>query len=191
MRLILFGPPGAGKGTQASALVERYDVVHISTGDIFRANVSEETELGLKAREYMEAGKLVPDDIVIAMVDDRLRRDDVADGFLLDGFPRTDSQVKALDETLEDTGHRLDAVIRLIVDDDEVTARLLQRAEEQGRSDDNAEAIATRLEQYKADTEPAVTAYRERGILYDVDGEGAIDEVRERVLAAAAQAERA
>jgi adenylate kinase len=190
MRLILFGPPGAGKGTQASALVERYGVVHISTGDIFRANVGDETELGLQAKQYMDAGKLVPDEIVIAMVDDRLRRDDVSDGFLLDGFPRTEGQVEALDGTLEDTGHRLDAVIRLIVDDDEVTERLLQRAEEQGRSDDNAEAIATRLEQYKADTEPAVTAYRERGILYDVDGEGTIDEVRERVLAAAAQAER-
>jgi adenylate kinase len=191
MRLILFGPPGAGKGTQASALVERYGVAHISTGDIFRANVGDETELGLKAKQYMDDGKLVPDDIVIAMVDDRLRRDDVADGFLLDGFPRTEGQVEALDETLEDTGHRLDAVIRLIVDDDEVTERLLQRAVQQGRSDDTAEAIATRLEQYKADTEPAVTAYRERGILHDVDGEGTIDEVRERVLAAAAEAERA
>ena len=190
MRLILFGPPGAGKGTQASALVERYDVIHVSTGDIFRANVSDATELGLKAKEYMDAGKLVPDDIVIAMVDDRLRRDDVADGFLLDGFPRTEGQVEALDATLEDTGHRLDAVIRLIVDDGEVTKRLLQRAEEQGRSDDTEDAIVNRLEQYKADTEPAVTAYRRRGILHDVDGEGTIAEVRERVLAAAAQAER-
>lgn len=189
MRLILFGPPGAGKGTQASALVDRYDIVHISTGDIFRENVGNETKLGLQAKTYMDAGDLVPDEVVIAMVEDRLAKGDVSGGFLLDGFPRTAAQVGALDEIIAAQGHELDAVIRLVVDDGELVARLLQRAEEQGRSDDTREVIANRLDNYRAETEPAVTAYRERGILHDVDGEGDIADVRERVLAAACQAE--
>lgn len=188
MRLILFGPPGAGKGTQAEALVDRYGIAHISTGDIFRENVGNETELGRQAKRYMDAGDLVPDELVIAMVEDRLAQDDVSNGFLLDGFPRTKAQVEALDEVLAAQGHELDAVIRLVVDDDELVARLLRRAEEQGRSDDTHDVIANRLENYRAETEPAVTAYRERGILHDVDGEGDIDEVRERVLAAASRA---
>lgn len=188
MRLILFGPPGAGKGTQADALVGRYGIVHISTGDIFRQNVSGGTELGRQAKQYMDEGKLVPDDIVIAMVDDRLRRDDVDDGFLLDGYPRTLAQVRALDELLASDGHALDGVIRLTVDDDEIMERLLQRAREQGRSDDTREVIHKRLDQYRKDTEPAVATYRERGILFDVDGEGTVDEVRTRVLAAAEEA---
>lgn len=189
MRLILFGPPGAGKGTQASALVDRYHIVHISTGDIFRENVGRETELGLRAKQYMDAGDLVPDEVVIAMVEHRLAQDDAREGFLLDGFPRTAAQVEALDEILAAQGHELDAVIRLVVVDDELVARLLQRAEEQGRTDDTRDVIATRLENYRAETEPAITAYRERGILHDVDGEGDISEVRERVLAVAAKAE--
>jgi adenylate kinase len=189
MRLILFGPPGAGKGTQASALVDRYHIVHISTGDIFRENVGNETELGLRAKQYMDAGDLVPDEVVIAMVEDRLAQEDVREGFLLDGFPRTAAQVEALDEILAAQGHELDAVIRLVVDDNELVARLLQRAEEQGRSDDTRDVIANRLDNYRAETEPAVTAYRARGILHDIDGEGDIADVRERVLAAAAKAD--
>jgi len=189
MRLILFGPPGAGKGTQASALVDRYGIVHISTGDIFRENVGNETELGRTAKQYMDAGDLVPDEVVIAMVDDRLRQDDARQGFLLDGFPRTVAQVEALDEIVAAQGHTLDAVIRLIVDDDELVARLLQRARDQGRSDDTREVIANRLVNYRAETEPAVAAYRERGILRDVDGEGDVTDVRERVLAAVSEAE--
>ena len=189
MRLILFGPPGAGKGTQASALVGRYGIVHISTGDIFRENVGNETELGRTAKQYMDAGDLVPDEVVIAMVDDRLRQDDARQGFLLDGFPRTVAQVEALDEIVAAQGHTLDAVIRLIVDDDELVARLLQRARDQGRSDDTREVIANRLVNYRAETEPAVAAYRERGILRDVDGEGDVTDVRERVLAAVSEAE--
>jgi adenylate kinase len=189
MRMILFGPPGAGKGTQASALVDRYHIVHISTGDIFRENVGNETELGLRAKQYMDAGDLVPDEVVIAMVEDRLAQEDVREGFLLDGFPRTAAQVEALDEILAAQGHELDAVIRLVVDDNELVARLLQRAEEQGRSDDTRDVIANRLDNYRAETEPAVTAYRARGILHDIDGEGDIADVRERVLAAAAKAD--
>jgi adenylate kinase len=187
--MILFGPPGAGKGTQASALVDRYHIVHISTGDIFRENVGNETELGLRAKQYMDAGDLVPDEVVIAMVEDRLAQEDVREGFLLDGFPRTAAQVAALDEILAAQGHELDAVIRLVVDDNELVARLLQRAEEQGRSDDTRDVIANRLDNYRAETEPAVTAYRARGILHDIDGEGDIADVRERVLAAAAKAD--
>lgn len=190
MRLILFGPPGAGKGTQATALVDRYSIAHISTGDIFRENVGNETELGLQAKEYMDRGDLVPDEVVIAMVDDRLGQDDVANGFLLDGFPRTLAQVEALDEIVANNGNQLDAVIRLLVDDEELMTRLLHRAEEQGRTDDTREVIANRIETYKDETEPAVARYRERGILYDIDGEGDVDEVSNRVLAAAEQVEQ-
>jgi adenylate kinase len=190
MRLILFGPPGAGKGTQAAALCDQYSIVHISTGDIFRANVGNATALGRRASEYMDRGDLVPDEVVIAMVDDRLKQDDARDGFLLDGFPRTLPQVEALDEMLARNGHGLDGVVRLLVDDDELMARLLQRAREQGRADDTREVIANRIETYKDETEPAVARYRERGILYDVDGQGDVDEVRRRVLAAGEQAEQ-
>jgi adenylate kinase len=190
MRLILFGPPGAGKGTQAAALCDEYSIVHISTGDIFRANVGNATALGRRASEYMDRGDLVPDEVVIAMVDDRLKQDDARDGFLLDGFPRTLPQVEALDEMLARNGHRLDGVIRLLVDDDELMARLLQRAREQGRADDTREVIANRIETYKDETEPAVARYRERGILYDIDGQGDVDEVRRRVLRAGKEAEQ-
>lgn len=190
MRLVLFGPPGAGKGTQATAISERYGIPHISTGDIFRANVGNDTELGREAKQYMDRGDLVPDEVVIAMVDDRLGQDDAGDGFLLDGYPRTLAQVEALDETVAKHGAELDGVIRLLVDDEELMSRLLQRAEEQGRSDDTREVIASRIETYKDETEPAVAQYRERGILYDVDGEGDVDEVRSRVLDAAEQAGR-
>lgn len=190
MRLILFGPPGAGKGTQATALAERYEIPHVSTGDIFRENVGNETDLGVKAKAYMDAGDLVPDDVVIAMVEDRLNQPDTADGFLLDGFPRTAAQVEALDDILTRSGHSLDGVIRLQVDDDELMTRLLRRAEQQGRTDDTQEVIENRLTKYEAETEPAVTRYRERGLLYDVDGEGDVAEVRQRVLEAAAKAEQ-
>lgn len=190
MRVILFGPPGAGKGTQATALAERYDIPHISTGDIFRENVGNETDLGVKAKAFMDAGDLVPDDVVIAMVEDRLNQPDTGNGFLLDGFPRTAAQVEALDEILARSGHSLDGVIRLQVDDGELMTRLLRRAEEQGRTDDTPEVIANRLEKYEAETEPAVVRYRKRSILYDVDGEGDVDEVRDRVLEAAAKAEQ-
>ncbi|MBW3605178.1 MAG: adenylate kinase [Actinobacteria bacterium] len=188
MRLVLFGPPGAGKGTQATALSERYGIPHISTGDIFRANVGNDTELGREAKQYMDRGDLVPDEVVIAMVDERLGQDDAGDGFLLDGYPRTLAQVEALDKTVAQHGSQLDGVIRLLVDDEELMSRLLRRAEEQGRSDDTREVIASRIETYKDETEPTVAQYRERGILYDVDGEGDVDEVRSRVLDAAARA---
>lgn len=182
MRLILFGPPGAGKGTQATAVVDAFSLVHIATGDIFRGNVGNETELGLRAKEYMDRGDLVPDDIVIDMVDDRVQQDDALGGFLLDGFPRTVAQAEALDEVLARDGHRIDGVVRLRVDDEELVSRLLQRAEDQGRSDDTREVIENRLAVYGDETEPLVGLYRERGILHEVDGQGDVAEVRTRVL---------
>lgn len=182
MRLILFGPPGAGKGTQAEAISETFSLPHIATGDIFRNNVKNETDLGRQAKKYMDKGELVPDDVVIAMVKERISRGDAADGFLLDGFPRTVSQAEALDEALSADGTSIDAVLRLLVDDEELTARMLKRAEEQGRSDDTREVVETRLRVYRDETEPLVDRYRRQGVLHEIDGKGSIDAVRERVL---------
>jgi adenylate kinase len=182
VRLILFGPPGAGKGTQAEAISETFSLPHIATGDIFRNNVKNETDLGRQAKEYMDRGELVPDDIVIAMVKERISRGDAADGFLLDGFPRTVSQAEALDEALSADGTSVDAVLRLLVDDEELTARMLKRAQEQGRSDDTRDVVETRLRVYRDETEPLVDRYRRQGVLHEIDGKGSIDAVRERVL---------
>jgi adenylate kinase len=182
MRLILFGPPGAGKGTQATAISEELSVPHIATGDILRDNVRNETELGVRAKQYMDQGDLVPDEVVIGMLDERISRDDAADGFLLDGYPRTVAQAEALDAALAADGRAIDAVIRLLVDDDELVSRLLRRAEEQGRSDDTREVIENRLAVYRNQTEPLVGFYRDRGLLRDVDGSGSVPEIRERIL---------
>ena len=182
MRLILFGPPGAGKGTQAIAISEEFSVPHIATGDILRDNVRNETELGVRAKQYMDQGDLVPDQVVIDMDEERISRDDDADGFLLDGYPRTVAQAEALDATLAADGKAIDAVIGLIVDDDELVSRLLRRAEEQGRSDDTREVIENRLAVYRNQTEPLVGFYRDRGLLREVDGRGSIPEIRERIL---------
>jgi adenylate kinase len=182
MRLILFGPPGAGKGTQATAISEELSVPHIATGDILRDNVGNETELGVRAKQYMDQGDLVPDEVVIGMIDERISRDDAADGFLLDGYPRTVAQAEALDAALAADGKAIDAVIRLLVDDDELVSRLLRRAEEQGRSDDTREVIENRLAVYRNQTEPLVGFYRDRGLLREVDGRGSVPEVRERIL---------
>lgn len=187
MRLVLLGPPGAGKGTQAVRLAEVYGVPHIATGDIFRANVADATPLGQKAREYMDRGDLVPDDVVIEMVTDRLAAPDTEPGFLLDGFPRTVPQALALEEVLQSRGRPLDAVIRLVVTDDEVMQRLAQRREKEDRSDDDAETVRNRLEQYRAKTEPLEAFYAERELLLDVDGVGAVDEVTKRARAVLAR----
>jgi adenylate kinase len=182
MRLILFGPPGAGKGTQATAISEELSVPHIATGDILRDNVRNETELGVRAKQYMDQGDLVPDEVVIGMINERISRDDAAEGFLLDGYPRTVAQAEALDAALAADGKAIDAVIRLLVDDNELVSRLLRRAEEQGRSDDTREVIENRLAVYRNQTEPLVGFYRDRGLLRDVDGRGSVPEVRERIL---------
>ena len=183
-RLILVGPPGAGKGTQAARLSEALGVPAISTGDIFRANVKEQTELGKRAQRYMDAGEYVPDEVTNEMVRARLAEDDAADGFLLDGYPRTADQVTELDGMLAEAGATLDAVVELTADTDEVVARLLQRAKEQGRADDTEVVIRRRLEVYAEQTAPLTGIYAERGLLTQVDGMGPIESVTERLLAA-------
>ena len=184
MRLLIRGPPGAGKGTQADVLASALGVPHISTGDIFRANVSAGTPLGEEAQRYMDAGEYVPDSITNAMVRDRISHDDCQPGFLLDGYPRTLEQVNELDMMLVSDGNRLDRVLELTVDTEEVVDRLLKRAQEQGRADDTADVIRRRLEVYFDQTAPLVAVYRERGILLQVDGAGDVAEVSERILSA-------
>ena len=184
MRLLLMGPPGAGKGTQAVVIAERFAVPAISTGDIFRANVADQTALGVAAQAYMDAGEYVPDEITNAMVADRLAERDCAEGFLLDGYPRTPQQVIELDEILAFAGVGLDAVVLLEADPDELVSRLLARSEEQGRADDTESVIRRRLEVYAAETGPLADDYAERDLLSRVDGLGAVDEVTERILAA-------
>ena len=178
------GPPGAGKGTQAVVVAAALGVPHISTGDIFRANVSAGTPLGEEAQRYMNAGEYVPDSITNAMVRDRISHDDCKPGFLLDGYPRTLEQVNELDMMLQSDGRRLDRVVELTVDTEEVVGRLIKRAQEQGRADDTADVIRRRLEVYFDQTAPLVAVFRERGILLEVDGMGDVAEVTERILSA-------
>ncbi|KAE8762204.1 adenylate kinase [Georgenia thermotolerans] len=185
-RLVLLGPPGAGKGTQAVRISDRLSVPAISTGDIFRANVAEQTELGKRAQRYMDAGEYVPDEVTNAMVRDRLAQPDAVPGFLLDGYPRTADQVAELDGMLSGDGQRLDAVVELTADTDEVVTRLLKRASEQGRADDTEPVIRRRLEVYAEQTAPLARLYADRGLLVQVDGIGEIDEVTDRILAALA-----
>jgi adenylate kinase len=184
MRLILMGPPGAGKGTQAKVISSRLGVPAVSTGDIFRANVSEGTPLGVEAKRYMDAGDYVPDEVTNAMVRDRLAQDDAARGFLLDGYPRTVAQVAELDSMLRDAGTSLDAVVVLTVNDEELFQRLLKRAETEGRTDDTEEVVRHRQDVYNEQTAPLIEVYAERGLLVEVDGMGGVDEVTARVFAA-------
>ncbi len=184
MRLILMGPPGAGKGTQAVHVAEHFGVPAISTGDIFRRNVSEGTELGVEAQGYMDAGEYVPDEITNQMVRNRIGEPDAEPGFLLDGYPRTVAQVEELDKMIEGTGHRLDAAVVLTVDSEEIVERLLQRAQTEGRADDTEEVIRRRQDLYGEQTEPLIELYRERGLLVEVDGMGEVTEVTERIFAA-------
>lgn len=176
------GPPGAGKGTQAKFIAEHFKIPAISTGDIFRANVSEGTELGVKAKRYMDAGEYVPDEVTNLMVRNRIDEDDAQTGFLLDGYPRTLAQVEELDGMIEFTGHRLDAVVCLTVDQDEIVARLLQRAQVEGRADDTEEVIRRRQEVYLEQTEPLIAVYKDRGIVHEVDGLGEVAEVTARIF---------
>ena len=182
MRLILMGPPGAGKGTQAVRVGERHGIPAISTGDIFRANVSRGTPLGLEAQRFMDAGEYVPDEVTNRMVRNRIDEDDAAPGFLLDGYPRTLAQVEELDGMIRFTGHQLDAVVCLTVDQDEIVERLLQRAEVEGRADDTEDVIRRRQEVYAEETEPLIGIYRDRGILIEVDGMGEVSEVTQRIF---------
>jgi len=184
MRLILMGPPGAGKGTQASHIAGLLGVPHISTGDIFRANVSEGTPLGIEAKRYMDAGEYVPDGVTNAMVRDRISHDDARPGFLLDGYPRTLEQVSELDAMLRASNHHIDRVVELTVDLDEVVARLVKRAADQGRSDDTEDVIRRRLQVYFEQTAPLIAAYADRGLLVEIDGMGSVDEVTARIVVA-------
>lgn len=183
-RFLLIGPPGAGKGTQAARLAESYCIPAISTGDIFRYNVKNETELGKLAKSFMDRGEYVPDSVTNDLVRDRLNMDDAADGFLLDGYPRTADQVNELDSILDEHGKSLDAVILLTADTDEVVRRLLNRAIEQGRADDTEEVIRRRLDVYEAETAPLTSVYAGRGLVIMVDGLGAIDDVTDRIVEA-------
>ena len=187
-RLLLIGPPGAGKGTQASRLASAFAVPAISTGDIFRDNVANQTELGLKVKSIMDAGEYVPDDITNAIVADRLREPDAKNGFLLDGYPRTPDQVAELDRVLAAEYEPLNAVVLIDADPDEVVARLLKRAAEQGRADDTEGVIRHRMSVYSAQTAPLIDLFEERGLLVRVDGLGSVDEVTERILNALAAA---
>jgi adenylate kinase len=181
------GPPGAGKGTQAGIVAQRVGVPAISTGDIFRANVSEGTPLGREAKRYMDAGDFVPDTVTNEMVRDRLAQPDVADGFLLDGYPRTLAQVEFLDSVLAESGAELDGVLELTVDVEEVVGRLLRRAQMDGRADDTEDVIRHRQALYVEQTAPLTAVYADRGQLVRVDGMGAVDDVARRIEAAVAQ----
>jgi len=183
MRLILLGGPGAGKGTQAARLKDTYGLPHISTGEMLREAKSSGTELGKKASEYMNAGKLLPDDIILGIINERLSEPDTRSGFLFDGFPRTIPQAEGLDALLEKRGESLDAVISIEVSDEIVTDRLLKRAEIEGRADDNSETIKNRLAVYYEQTEPLKEYYRNCGILKSVDGVGTIDDIFGRIRA--------
>jgi len=209
VRLVLLGPPGVGKGTQAAAIVKRYNIPHISTGDIFRANIKEGTELGKKAKEYMDKGLLVPDEIVVSIVKDRLSKDDCKNGFLLDGFPRTIEQAEALDEELKNMGIKLDKVVNIYADKEILIERATGRrickkcgatyhikfnppkvenicdidgGELFQRDDDNEKTVATRIEVYQKQTEPLIEYYTKKGIILNVDGTKPIDEVFETIV---------
>lgn len=176
MRLLIFGPPGAGKGTQAQFISKRYSIPHISTGDIFRENIRNDTPLGQEAKRYSEAGELVPDAVTNAMVEERLSQPDTANGFLLDGYPRTQDQARALERMLPE-GTSLDAVLNMIVPESEILERLSKR----GRSDDGDDTILKRLRIYRETTKPIAEYYRERGILHDIQGVGSIDDITQRI----------
>lgn len=177
-RLVLVGPPGAGKGTQATALSEKLGIPHISTGDLFRKNIAEETELGKQVKHMLDSGKLVPDEITNQMLVERLEQPDTEDGFLLDGFPRNIGQAELLAKVLADSDQKLDAVVQLEVEEDVVVRRLLVR----GRSDDNEDVVRHRQHVYQSETAPLLDYYRD--LLVTVDGVGEVDEVTDRVLAA-------
>ena len=185
-RMVLLGPPGAGKGTQAARIAERLGIPAISTGDIFRANVAGATELGTRAKAYMDKGEYVPDSITNAMVADRIAQADCENGFLLDGYPRTTAQVGELDSMLKDSGLALDVVVEITADAEAVIARLLKRAGEQGRADDTEPVIRRRLEVYAESTAPLADLYAERDLLVRVDGMGEIDVVTGRIMEALA-----
>ena len=188
MRLVILGPPGAGKGTQSGRIAAKLGIPTISTGDIFRKNIADRTELGILVDEIVKAGKYVPDEVTNDLVRNRLLEDDCEAGFLLDGYPRTSAQVDELDTMLSGQGHNLDVVVELTVDVDEVVSRLTKRAHIEGREDDTEDVIRHRQDVYNEQTAPLVHIYSDRGLLVTVDGMGDPDDVTDRVLSALAAA---
>ena len=182
IRILLIGPPGAGKGTQAALLAQHFGIPAISTGDIFRENVRNETPLGLEAKAFMDRGEYVPDSLTNALVRDRLNQDDAAAGFLLDGYPRTIDQVEELDDILDETEKKLDVVVQLTADSEELLRRLSGRAQEQGRSDDTPEVIKRRLDVYEEQTAPLIDIYASRSLVAKVNGLGEIGDVTNRII---------
>ncbi len=181
MHVIFVGPPGVGKGTQAHRLVGELEVLHLSTGEILRAAMDERSPLGLEAKQYVEQGKLVPDHLIVDMIGERLNHPDCEAGWLLDGFPRTVNQARALDQLLAEQGRRIDLVLALTAPVEELKQRLLKRAEIEGRADDNPTAIAQRLVVYEQQTAPVLDYYRRQSLLQEVDGLGTPDEVFARI----------
>ena len=185
MNVILLGPPGAGKGTQAQILQETYGIVQLSTGDMLRVAVASGSEIGQQAKEIMDAGKLVPDDVMVRIISERIDQPDCANGFILDGFPRTTAQAEALEDMLAEKGLKLDSVIEIAVDDDilidRINTRIAQTPEAERRSDDNAETLRTRLGVYHEQTAPILPFYRDRNMLKQVDGMQSIEEVTRQI----------
>ena len=184
MRIVFIGPPGSGKGTQAKQLIEHLSIVHLSTGDMLRQARADGTDLGRQAAEYMDSGKLVPDELVVGIVVERIGQPDCRSGCLFDGFPRTINQAESLDAELDQRGTPVDLVLELAVDPEELTRRMLQRAEIEGRSDDTPETIANRMNVYQEQTSPLLDYYRQRGKLVSIEGTGTPEEVFERIRAA-------
>ncbi len=184
MRLVLLGPPGSGKGTQASLLKDRLNVAHISTGDLLRAAVAAETDLGKIAKATMDAGELVSDELVLQLLEDRLGEPDAANGYILDGYPRNLAQAEALDGLLERLNQTIDHALALIVDQEQIVHRLARRSAEQGRSDDSEEVVRHRLTVYSEQTAPVAAYYDRKGLLTNIDGMGTIEEINERLVKA-------
>ena len=183
MRIVLLGAPGSGKGTQAKLIVKERNIPHISTGDLLRQAIADETELGLAAKKVMDAGELVSDDIVLGMLKDRLNKADAQKGFVLDGFPRNLTQAEMLEKLLSQLDIKLDHALLIQVDPDEVVARIAKRAEQENRTDDTEEVVRNRLEVYREQTEPVADFYRKQDIVSEIHGTGSIEEVHNRIQA--------
>jgi adenylate kinase len=184
MRIVLLGPPGSGKGTQAALLKDRLEIPHISTGDLLRKAVAEGTPLGRQAKAAMDAGELVSDELMLGLIEEKLGQPEVAPGFILDGYPRNQAQAESLDALLDRLGQPIDRALELVVDEEQIVERLARRAEEEGRSDDTEAVIRNRLAVYREKTAPISEHYAEKGLLVRVDGVGEIEEINQRLVEA-------